>query len=235
MPSVRDVFLRESILKALSGAIEGLAADELSRVVGSRLHSVVFPRGADSDIPVFRDELLARGLLRFDGARYHRATKEDGPWMLAQWWDALGGITPIDDHLYRSPLPYERAHFDALRDAGVRVVYSFEESVPGELAREAGLEWRPHTWLDNGRPSHDEMDAFLDDLLALPAGTRAVVHCKAGLGRTGMAAACALARRNGWDADRALAHYWSRVPLAREVMEHYGQAAFVRAHLARRP
>lgn len=234
MPSARDVLLRESILKALSGAPRGLDADELSRVVEGRLHSGVFPRGSEGAVPAYRDEMLARGILQLDGGLYRRAAAQDDAWILAQWFDALGGLTALDETLHRSPLPYERTHFDALRAAGVRVVYSFEDSVRGDDVRAAGLDWRPHFWVDNGRPSHDEMDAFLADLASLPAGTRAVVHCKAGLGRTGMAAACALASRHGWDAERALAHYWARVPFAREVMEHYGQANFVRRHLSRR-
>lgn len=51
-----------------------------------------------------------------------------------------------------------------------------------------------------------------------------------------MALACVLAARHGWSADEALEAYWARVPLARDVMETYGQAAFVRQYVAsRRP
>lgn len=152
--------------------------------------------------------------------------------VLDEWYDRHGGLTHIHGNIYRSPLPYARAHFEELRRAGIRVVYSMERAVPGPLVLAHGLDWRPHFWTDDAPPTRDQMRRFLDDYLAVPRETPVLVHCKAGWGRTGSAVACALAAREGWDAERALAHFWSRVPPAREVMEWNGQAEFVRAFAA---
>jgi hypothetical protein len=152
---------------------------------------------------------------------------------LEEWFERYGGVTPIDGNLYRSPLPYTRAHFEALRQAGIRVVYSMEEAVPGPLALSRGFDWRPHFWTDDQPPKPEQMERFLADYLALPPDVPALVHCKAGWGRTGSAVACALMAKHGWTAETALRHYWSRVPPAREVMEWNGQAEFVRGWGAR--
>jgi protein-tyrosine phosphatase len=149
---------------------------------------------------------------------------------LEDWFDQLGGLTPIAGNLHRSPLPYTEAHFRALREGGIRVIYSMEEAVPAPLA--SRFDWRPHFWTDDAPPSPEQMDAFLADYLALPEDVPAVVHCKAGWGRTGSAVACALVAKKGWSAGQALSYYWERVPRAREVMTWNGQAEFVRGYAA---
>jgi len=149
---------------------------------------------------------------------------------LDAWFDELGGLTPIEGNLHRSPLPYKEQHFRALRDAGIRVIYSMEEAIPAQRA--STFDWRPHFWTDDAPPSPAQMDAFLADYLALPDDVSALVHCKAGWGRTGSAIACALVAKRGWSAERALSFYWSKVPPARDVMTWNGQAEFVRGYAA---
>lgn len=151
----------------------------------------------------------------------------------SDWFERLGGVTPIRGTLYRSPIPTTAAHFRLMRDAGIRVVFSFEESVPGDLARAEGLDWRPHFWTDDKPPTRAQLDAFLEDFLAVPEDAPVLMHCRAGWGRAGTALTCALMARYGLSADEALAHYWSRVPRAEGVMRANGQAEFVRGHGAR--
>ena len=149
---------------------------------------------------------------------------------LEDWFERHGGVTHIHGNIYRSPLPYTRGHFEAVRQAGIRVIYSMEHAVPGPLALSRGFDWRPHYWTDDEPPTRDQMGRFLDDYLAVAPDTPVLVHCKAGWGRTGSAVACALMARNGWSADEALRHFWSRVPPSRDVMEWNGQAEFVRGY-----
>ena len=162
---------------------------------------------------------------------YPRATSRR-PLALHEWFDRLGGLTPIHGHLHRSPIPVLPEHFGALRRAGIGVVFSFEEAVPGHLAREAGLDWRPHFWTDDEPPTYAQMDRFLADYLTVPDATPTLMHCKAGWGRAGTALTCALVARHGFTAERALRHYWSRVPSAEAVMTGNGQAEFVRGYAA---
>lgn len=149
---------------------------------------------------------------------------------LDEWFDRLGGLTPIEGNLHRSPLPFLPAHFDALRRGGIRVIYSMEEAIPAQHAR--AFDWRPHFWTDDMPPTYEQMDAFLADYLALSDDVPALVHCKAGWGRTGSAITCALVAKKGWSASEALRFYWSRVPRAQEIMTWNGQAEFVRGYAA---
>lgn len=151
---------------------------------------------------------------------------------LHEWFDRLGGLTPIHAHLHRSPIPTLPEHFDALRQGGIKVVFSFEEAVPGHIARAAGLDWRPHFWTDDRPPTYEQMDALLADYMRVPDDTPVVMHCKAGWGRAGTAITCSLIARHGFTAEKALRHYWSRVPSAQHVMESNGQAEFVRGYAA---
>jgi protein-tyrosine phosphatase len=147
------------------------------------------------------------------------------------WFEELGGVTPITQRLYRSPIPQTRLHARAIAAAGVRTVFSLEEATPGDHLLAEGLAWRPHFWTDDAPPTPAQADAFLADL-ADHAHAPALVHCKAGWGRTGTAIACALVRE-GLPAERALRHFWSRVPRAEAVMTRNGQAEFVRGFAAR--
>lgn len=152
---------------------------------------------------------------------------------LEDWFDRLGGVVHVAGNLHRSPLPITQAHVRALHAAGIRVVFSMEEAVPGPTLREQGFDWRPHFWTDDAPPTRAQVARFLDEWRAVPADVPVLVHCKAGWGRTGSAIACALVD-GGWSSTRALDHYWSRVPAARAVMESNGQAAFVHGHAAAR-
>lgn len=153
---------------------------------------------------------------------------------LEDWFERLGGVTPIHANILRSPLPYTRPHFEALRKADVRVIFSHEEAIPGKLARDMGFDWRPHFWTDDAPPTPEQMRAFLSDYATVPEDRNVLVHCKAGWGRTGSAIACALIQREDWSAEKALRHYWERVPAAQSVMRSNGQEAFVRGFAASR-
>ncbi|MVN85592.1 protein-tyrosine-phosphatase [Deinococcus sp. HMF7620] len=91
-----------------------------------------------------------------------------------------------------------------------------------------GLEVVPYT-IPDGRAPHDPDDfaSYLDELMThLLEGRRVIVHCRGGLGRAGLTAACLLVQA-GMDADSALALVrQARSPHAVETAE---QEAFLQA------
>ena len=147
---------------------------------------------------------------------------------LEDWFERLGGLTPIEGNLHRSPVPMTREHFAGLRRAGIRVIYSMEEAVPGPLALSNGFDWRPHFWTDDEPPTVPQARRVVEDYLRVPDDVPVLMHCKAGWGRAGTAITCSLMAKHGWSAEKALTHYWTRVPAARAVMTGNGQAEFVR-------
>lgn len=153
---------------------------------------------------------------------------------IIDWYERLGGLTPVHGHIHRSPIPMLPAHWRKLGEGGIRVVFSFEEAVPGHLATAEGIDWRPHFWTDDMPPTYEQIDAFLADYMTVPEDVPVLMHCKAGWGRAGTAITCALVARHGFSAEKALRHYWSRVPAAEAVMTNNGQAEFVRGYAASR-
>jgi hypothetical protein len=119
---------------------------------------------------------------------------------------------------------------DALLDAGIDTFFDLTE--PEELApylmllqeraarRDIRVTHRRFPIVDFSLPTHSTMLAVLDGLDAASAAGRCVyLHCRGGVGRTGMAVGCYLVRRGltGGQAIRQIDQYWRSDPARRYV------------------
>ena len=97
-----------------------------------------------------------------------------------------------------------------------------------------GTPYRRHPIPDHGLPRDAaQMGAILADIRAeIAAGRCVYLHCRAGIGRTGMAAGCLLAESHGGEAAiEELNHLWQRSPRSaswESIPETDAQSQFVR-------
>src|SRR5580704_3490723 len=116
-----------------------------------------------------------------------------------------------------------RTRLAALLNAGVTCFIDLTE--PHEAAGYAELlppsvRYRRHPIPDHGLPAQPaQMSAIIEEVLgALRAGQRVYLHCRAGIGRTGLAVGCLLAEGGvaGEAAVEELNRLWHQSPRARQ-------------------
>lgn len=103
--------------------------------------------------------------------------------------------------------PKAAAAYDLVRAQGIDLVVSLlEEAPPWEVLRAAGLDGMHFPIPDHGTPADlDAFAAFIDAVQArIASGSAALVHCYAGIGRTGLFLAGWLARHRGLSPEDAV-------------------------------
>lgn len=121
--------------------------------------------------------------------------------------------------------PYPGGAVDALARAGIDLIVDLtrdDDGLPG-YALPPGVRHVSRPVRDFGCPTPDEMRGTLDLLdRELARGCRVYLHCRGGIGRTGLTTACYLVR-HGATPDEALA----RLRAAGKGPEHEAQRQFV--------
>jgi len=126
----------------------------------------------------------------------------------------------IEGRLAGMGRPYGPGETDYLKAVGVDLLVSLTESpLADPIVKSAGCRNVHVPVPDLGRPSDDQIDQAVGEIdKTLKSGGRAVVHCGAGMGRTGLMLACYLVY-TGKPADAAIAEVRGRRPGSIETID----------------
>ena len=135
-------------------------------------------------------------------------------------------VLQVSPHLFRSPQPDFEALID-LKSKGFRSLINLrEEAVESEFfARQLGMNYLHLSIVDWQIPTADQVRTFLD-FVEQPDNQPALVHCAAGVGRTGTMVACYRIAK-GMEMEQALRLTNSETPLTGVTM-NLMQQDFVR-------
>lgn len=122
------------------------------------------------------------------------------------YWDARGRVATVEaGHLYRSKAMAPNRLLEVARELGIRTVIDLRKAGPGvtaeaEVLTRAGIR---HVSLPSTQvPDLATVDRFLD-LMADERLHPVLLHCRHGVGRTGVYSAVYRMERHGWSAGRA--------------------------------
>jgi atypical dual specificity phosphatase len=138
----------------------------------------------------------------------------------------------IPDRLAGSARPLHPDAITAFSSHGVGAIVSLtEEPLPSDLVEEAGLACLHLPVPDFTAPNFDQIDAAVSAIDGyLEEGRPVVVHCAAGLGRTGTILACYLVR-HGTAATDAINAIRTQRPGSIETPEQAAAVAMYERHL----
>lgn len=99
-------------------------------------------------------------------------------------------VLQVSEHLFRSPQP-DFEDLLRLKEQGIRSLINLrKEAVESEFfARQCGLSYLHLGVTDWKQPSPEQVQTFID-FVSQPSNRPALVHCAAGVGRTGTFVAC---------------------------------------------
>lgn len=126
-------------------------------------------------------------------------------------------VLQVSEHLFRSPQP-DFEDLLRMKAQGLRAVVNLrQEAVESEFfARQCGMQYLHLAVVDWHLPSVEQVEIFID-FLSEQANVPALVHCAAGVGRTGTFVACYRVAR-GMPIEQALRLSNSESPLTGVTM-----------------
>ena len=141
----------------------------------------------------------------------------------------------IDERVAGSGRPMTWNQVKWLKEHGVDAIISLtEDPLPREWVSEAGLEYRHMPLVDRSAPDPDVLKRIVDELLDLVEdGKRVLVHCGAGLGRTGTVLAAYLVAAKGVSGEEAIKIVRNLRPRSIEPNQEWSVIEFQRRYFPR--
>ncbi len=107
--------------------------------------------------------------------------------IMALFMDRPSRFSWIDKQVAASGRPMTRRQVEWIRAQGINMIISLtEQPLPRELIENMGLEYRHFPIEDHSAPSPEILRQIVDEIFSsISRGKRVLIHCAAGLGRTG--------------------------------------------------
>jgi len=120
--------------------------------------------------------------------------------------DSPSRFSWVDNHVAGSGRPMTLEQLRWIRGRGIETIISLTENqLPREWIRELGFRYFHTPILDHSAPSPEKLKQIVDLILGeVRAGRKVLIHCAAGLGRTGTVLAAYLIARKRMSAEEAM-------------------------------
>lgn len=126
--------------------------------------------------------------------------------VLALFTDKPSNFSWVDERVAASGRPMTMKQLEWIKSQGIDAIISLtEQPLPREWVERLGIEYAHFPIEDHSAPDPETLKKIIDEVLALASGgKKLLIHCAAGLGRTGTVLAAYLVASKEVSGDKAI-------------------------------